>query len=164
VTKQPAQSSTTTRRDFLKHTGLAAIGVPLLFSPYVQRRSYSCIIIGAGLAGLAAAHALKRNKPGWKVTVLEARERIGGRVFSYRFDQNPELVCELGGEWVGESHERMKALCLDFGVPLKDHRFDAWLMQDGVVARRDVGIFRRKRKRLSKSLSGRTSATPQKIS
>jgi monoamine oxidase len=135
VTKQPAQSSTTTRRDFLKHTGVAAIGVPLLFSPYVQRRRYSCIIIGAGLSGLAAAHALKSNKPGWDVTVLEARERIGGRVFSYRFDQNPELVCELGGEWVGESHERMKALCHDFGVPLKDHRFEAWLMQDGVVAR-----------------------------
>ena len=135
MTKQPAQISQTTRRDFLKNSGLAAIGVPLLFSPYVQRRKYSCIIIGAGLSGLAAAHALKNKKPSWDVTVLEARERIGGRVFSYRFDQNPELVCELGGEWVGESHERMKALCNDFGVPLKDHRFDAWLMQDGVVAR-----------------------------
>lgn len=133
--KQLEQPQNQSRRDFLKTSGVAAVGVPLLFSPFVQRRAYSCIIIGAGLSGLAAAHALKRQKPAWNVTVLEARERIGGRVFSYRFDQNPELVCELGGEWVGESHERMKALCHDFGVPLKDHRFDAWLMQDGNVSR-----------------------------
>ncbi|MGI8733889.1 MAG: FAD-dependent oxidoreductase [Pyrinomonadaceae bacterium] len=122
VKKQLEQPQNQSRRDFLKTSGVAAVGVPLLFSPFVQRRAYSCIIIGAGLSGLAAAHALKRQKPAWNVTVLEAREHIGGRVFSYRFDQNPELVCELGGEWVGESHERMKALCHDFGVPLKDHR------------------------------------------
>jgi monoamine oxidase len=135
VTQQPKQILETNRRDFLKTSGLAAIGVPLLFSPYVQRRRYSCIIIGAGLSGLAAAHALKNNKPSWDVTVLEARERTGGRVNSFRFKQNPELVCELGAEWVGESHDRMKALCHDFEIPLKDHRFDAWLMRDGIVKR-----------------------------
>lgn len=135
MTQQPKQILKTNRRDFLKTSGLAAIGVPLLFSPYVQRRRYSCIIIGAGLSGLAAAHALKNNKPSWDVTVLEARERTGGRVNSFRFKQNPELVCELGAEWVGESHDRMKALCHDFEIPLKDHRFDAWLMRDGIVKR-----------------------------
>ena len=135
MTKQPIHTSGTTRRDFLKDSALAAVGVPLLFSPYVQRRNYSCIIIGAGLAGLAAAHALKNKKPSWDVTVLEARERTGGRVSSFRFKQNPELVCEVGAEWIGESHERMKALCSDFKIPLQDHRFDAWLMQDGIVKR-----------------------------
>jgi monoamine oxidase len=66
---------------------------------------------------------------------LEARSRVGGRVFSFSFEESPELVCELGGEWVGESHERMKGLCHDFGIPLKDHRFSASLMRDGVVKR-----------------------------
>lgn len=122
---------TPTRRDFLHTAVVAAVGAPLVFSPYIQRRKYSCIIIGAGLSGLAAAYSLKD----WDVTVLEARERVGGRVFSYRFRENPELVCELGGEWVGASHERMKALCHDFKIPLQDHRFEAWLMQDGVVKR-----------------------------
>src|SRR6185503_581962 len=122
---------TSSRRDFLKHAAIAAAGVPLVFSPYVQRRSYSCIIIGAGLSGLAAARALKN----WNVTVLEARPRIGGRVLSYNFKENPELVCELGGEWVGASHDRMKALCSDFNIKLLDHRFEASLMQDGVVKR-----------------------------
>src|SRR5258706_13962392 len=95
---------TSSRRDFLKNAAIAAAGVPLVFSPYVQRRSYSCIIIGPRLAGLAAAHALKD----WNLTVLEARPRIGGRVLSYNFNENPQLVCELGGGWEGASPARMK--------------------------------------------------------
>ncbi|MGH9961175.1 MAG: flavin monoamine oxidase family protein, partial [Pyrinomonadaceae bacterium] len=106
-------------------------GAPLFLAPHVQRRAYSCVVIGAGLAGLAAANVLKAA--GWQVTVLEARERRGGRVFSYSFKEEPGLICELGAEWVGESHERMKALCQDFGIPLRDHRFEASLMRDGVV-------------------------------
>lgn len=131
--QDPAMTShgVSSRRDFLKTGAVAALGVPLLFSPYVQRRKYSCIIIGAGLSGLAAANALKD----WDVTVLEARPRLGGRILSYNFKENPDLVCELGGEWVGASHERMQALCHDFKIPLQDHRFETWLMQDGAVKR-----------------------------
>ena len=128
-----ARTETTTRREFLQTAGLAAIGAPLVFSPFIQRRNYSCVIIGSGLSGLAAANVLKQA--GWSVTVLEARPRIGGRVLSFSFKDNPKLVCELGGEWVGESHERMKALCHDFAIPLQDHRFEASLMRDGVVKR-----------------------------
>src|SRR5882672_1289258 len=134
VKRSASQTVPASRREFLKSAALAAVGAPLVIRPnfpYVQRRSYSCIIIGAGLSGLAAAYALKD----WNITVLEARPRIGGRILSFNFKENPELVCELGGEWVGASHERMKALCHDFKIPLKDHRFEAWLMQDGVVKR-----------------------------
>ena len=133
VNTRPTETRTPTRREFLKTAGVAAVGAPLVFSPYVQRHAYSCIVIGAGLSGLAAAHVLKQAR--WDVIVLEARERIGGRVFSFGFKENPELICELGGEWVGDSHERMKALCHDFGITLKDHRFEASLMRDGVVKR-----------------------------
>ncbi|HYG11865.1 MAG TPA: NAD(P)/FAD-dependent oxidoreductase [Pyrinomonadaceae bacterium] len=127
-----------TRRDFIKYAGAAALGAPLLLnSSSAQTRRgrtrRSCVVVGAGLSGLAAAHALKRA--GWDVTVLEARERHGGRVHSFRFEQNRELVCELGGEWIGASHERMRALCRDFSVPLKDHRFEASLLRDGRVSR-----------------------------
>ncbi len=43
------------------------------------------------------------------------------------------LICELGAEWVGESHERLKALCADFGIPLQKHQFEDSLMLDGRV-------------------------------
>jgi monoamine oxidase len=133
VEARSTETHTPTRREFLKTAGFAAVGAPLVFSPYVQRRAYSCIIVGAGLSGLAAANVLKQAH--WDVTVLEGRERTGGRVFSFGFKENRDLVCELGGEWVGDSHERMKALCQDFGITLKDHRFEASLLRDGVVKR-----------------------------
>ncbi|HYJ47939.1 MAG TPA: NAD(P)/FAD-dependent oxidoreductase [Pyrinomonadaceae bacterium] len=122
------------RRKFLQAAGAATLGVPLVVngSFAVQRRNYSAIVIGAGLSGLAAAYQLKQAH--WGVTVLEARERMGGRVLSYSF-QGSDLICEMGGEWVGESHERLKALCHDFGIELKDHRFAASLMRNGVVSR-----------------------------
>jgi monoamine oxidase len=119
----------TNRREFLKVAGAAALGAPLLNLPF-GLAAHSCIVIGAGLSGLAAAYALKRA--GWRVTVLEARNRTGGRVLSYRFKENPQLVCELGGEWVGASHERLQALCKEFQIELKDHRFAASLMRNGV--------------------------------
>jgi monoamine oxidase len=131
-----------TRRDFIKSFGAAALGAPVLLksSPQTRRGSAqtgrarrSCIVVGAGLSGLAAAYTLKRA--GWDVTILEARERRGGRVHSFRFKENPDLVCELGGEWIGASHERIRALCREFDIPLKDHRFEASLMRDGRVSR-----------------------------
>lgn len=118
------------RREFLRSMGVAALGAPLLLNTSFNFGAHSCIIIGAGLSGLAAAYALQRA--GWRVTILEARARRGGRVFSYSFKENPSLVCELGGEWVGASHERIQSLCQEFGIRLKDHRFAASLMRNGV--------------------------------
>jgi monoamine oxidase len=119
----------TTRREFLRGAAAAALGAPLLNSSF-NFAAHSCVVIGAGLSGLAAAYALKRA--GWRVTVLEARARRGGRILSYSFKENPQLVCELGGEWVGASHERVQALCQEFGIKLNDHRFAASLMRNGV--------------------------------
>jgi monoamine oxidase len=91
----------------------------------------SCVIIGAGLAGLAAGYKLK--KKGWRITILEARDRIGGRVFTYRFRENPDLYCELGGEWVGREHNRVIDLCDKFGLDLIPHRFDASFAERGKI-------------------------------
>jgi monoamine oxidase len=73
------------------------------------------------LAGLAAAYRLSRR--GWHVEVLEAHQRLGGRVFSHRFAQARNLVCELGGEWIGDDHCAMKRLAGEFDLELLPHRY-----------------------------------------
>lgn len=127
-------SKNTNRREFLKILGAASLGVAVApQNIFAQRRKKSCVVIGAGFAGLAAAYKLKNAN--WNVTILEARDRIGGRVFSATMPQNKNLVFELGAEWVGESHERIKALCKDFSIPLQKHQFDDFLLQNGKVSR-----------------------------
>ena len=83
-------------------------------------------VIGAGLAGLSAAYDLHRA--GWKVTVLEARDRVGGRVHSIRSFAR-EQVAEGGGEFIEENHTRMVALAEQFNIPLAPS--GSWQSQSG---------------------------------
>jgi len=99
------------------------------------RRRRSCIVIGAGLAGLSAAHRLTSR--GWAVDVLEAQDRLGGRVLSWRFDRAPHLVCELGAEWIGADHHRLRRLCRELGLPpLERHQYSFTFWNAGGHARR----------------------------
>jgi monoamine oxidase len=83
-------------------------------------------IIGAGLAGLSAAYELHRAD--WKITVLEARDRVGGRVYSIRSFSNG-LVAEGGGEYIEENHTRLTAYAKQFGLQLA--RSGNWQSQSG---------------------------------
>jgi monoamine oxidase len=44
-------------------------------------------------------------------------------VLSYRFEEAPHLVCELGAEWIGADHHRMRRLCAKFGLKLDRHQY-----------------------------------------
>jgi monoamine oxidase len=108
--------------------------VPLALAPGWARArpAKRAVVIGAGLSGLAAA--LRLVQRGWQPTVLDGRSSVGGRVFSYAFPQAPELVCELGAQWIGEDHHRLRAHAADFGLELMRHRFDEpMLLRDAVA-------------------------------
>lgn len=74
------------------------------------------VVVGAGFAGLAAARSLA--DAGIEVTVLEARERVGGRVWSMTL-RNGAIV-ELGAEWIMDDDSVVHETAARFGVPLVD--------------------------------------------
>ena len=82
------------------------------------------VVVGAGLAGLAAARSLVAR--GVAVTVLEARDRVGGRTEGMTLDDGTPL--ELGGQWIGEGHTRMHELLDELGL----EAFRTW-NDDGVL-------------------------------
>jgi monoamine oxidase len=121
----------TTRRTFLKESSLIVAGTLLhaqQANAFFISKPAHVVILGAGFAGLAAANYLAAKKI--KVTVLEAQDRVGGRVHSFRIP-GEELVVELGAEWVGNSHTRIRALCEELKLELLNNQFETHLIYKG---------------------------------
>ncbi|HWQ12584.1 MAG TPA: flavin monoamine oxidase family protein [Roseiflexaceae bacterium] len=70
------------------------------------------IVVGAGLAGLVAAHRLAAA--GQSVLVLEARERVGGRTWTRPVVGG--LSLDVGGQWLGPTQDRAYALVHELGL------------------------------------------------
>jgi monoamine oxidase len=73
-------------------------------------------VVGAGLAGLSAGDELQRA--GAEVTVLEARDRVGGRVWSRRLANG--AVVEMGAEFILPGNAAVRELAERFGLGLWD--------------------------------------------
>lgn len=120
------------RRQFIKQSSLATAGIIVASSSwgkfFIGKRP-KVIIIGAGFAGLSAAYYLHKKKIDF--VILEARNRISGRVFSHTIDEQEKLVVELGAEWVGASHARLQNLCNEFGLTLDNNQFNSHLIYRG---------------------------------
>jgi len=91
------------------------------------------VVLGAGLAGLSAARDLR--DAGADVLVLEARERVGGRVHSARLEDG--RIVQLGGEVVGHAHAAYRQLAAELGLTLvpsyvADPGEMTWGLQEGV--------------------------------
>lgn len=109
------------RRQFLKSLlALSATGAGLTLMPQPARGMGNghVVVIGAGLAGLIAAYELEQA--GWQVTVLEARDRVGGRVTTLRQPFTGGQWAEAGGEYIDSLrvHTQMHYYVRHFGLRL----------------------------------------------
>lgn len=86
------------------------------------------VIIGAGAAGLAAASTLVRE--GYSVAVVEARERIGGRIHTIRVP-GATLPIELGADFVHGRPPETFSLAAEAGIRLYEHTGNSWAARDG---------------------------------
>ncbi|MEQ9484425.1 flavin monoamine oxidase family protein [Coleofasciculus sp. F4-SAH-05] len=108
-----------TRRQFIQgisQSTLAFLGAGYLsqFRASALNKPTSVLVIGAGLSGLYAALILE--KQGFLVTVLEGRNRVGGRV--HTLDDLPGKP-EAGGQGLGEKYSRFIKLANRLNAPLK---------------------------------------------
>ena len=115
------------RRQFLKTTAVATGAVLLSGPTYAHARQAGqgkrVVVIGAGFSGLAAAYELK--SVGYDVTVVEARERISGRVISFNDKIGtgafvPGKNVEGGGELIGNNHPCWVHYAQKFGLGFID--------------------------------------------
>jgi monoamine oxidase len=101
------------RRDVLKVFGVGAVGTLIpseLAGQPDPSREVDVVVVGAGFAGLIAARNLLRA--GKRVVLLEARDRVGGRVKGGQLAGHP---VDLGGMFVGATQTRLLALIHEYG-------------------------------------------------
>jgi len=93
------------------------------------------VVIGAGVAGLAAARAL--SAAGLSVRLLEARDRIGGRIFT-RNDPEQDAPIELGAEFIHGRPPEIWNLLQEGGIPITEVEGDNWCFKQGRLSACDI--------------------------
>jgi monoamine oxidase len=155
-----------TRRELLAGAG-AALALPSRSALAAGPSSrVDVVVVGAGLAGLACAHELERA--GRRVTVLEARDRPGGRVYTVRRAFDAGQHAEGGGEFIDTKHTVTREYVASFGLELEDLRVQPDARLPGVAylderrrplpavlrpaVREELGRFRRRVEALARPL------------
>ncbi|MCI0485874.1 MAG: FAD-dependent oxidoreductase [Blastocatellia bacterium] len=118
-------SDSINRRRFIRDTALGVAGLAL--APRIARAQkrgrlklegppQNIVILGGGLAGLAAGYELKQA--GHTITILEARKQPGGRVRTLR-NFSDGLYVEAGAQAFPQEHEFTLGYAVDFGLSLQ---------------------------------------------
>ena len=76
------------------------------------------LVVGAGIAGLTAAYRLRQA--GVPVEIIEARNRVGGRIHSLPNVAGTSIAVDLGGEFIDTSHTNLRSLAKELGLQTAD--------------------------------------------
>jgi monoamine oxidase len=102
-----------------------------------ERIDADVCVVGAGYAGLTAARRL--TQAGRSVAVLEARDRVGGRIWTYQLPDGSPV--DRGGAWLAPKHDAIFGLAREMGVPTyKTWVKGAHLLVHGDRTRRYTGL------------------------
>jgi monoamine oxidase len=93
--------------------------------------SFDVIVIGAGAAGLMAA--LEMALTGKSVGIIEAKKRVGGRIYTIQDDPQFELPVEAGAEFVHGNLELTKMLLDKASIEISKLKGDFWQSEDGEI-------------------------------
>jgi monoamine oxidase len=120
---------------------------------------FDVVIVGGGMAGLSAAYELKKR--GLTYIVLEAQDRVGGRMHSEKLRNG--LVVELGAEWISRTDKELLDLCNELSIKLENHTYthSRFIDKNGkesetfadLMKRVDTFIHKNKKKHLRDSVS-----------
>jgi len=102
-----------TRREFIFSTSAVFVSAKVF-----SRTKRRVLILGAGLSGLSAAFELAQK--GFDVMVIEARNRIGGRVQTLREPFADNQTVELGGELIGDGYKRFLNYAKRFDIKFEE--------------------------------------------
>ena len=103
-----------------------------------ERIDVDVCVVGAGYAGLTTARRV--HAAGRSVVVLEARERVGGRIWTEHLDDGTPI--DRGGGWLAPYHDRALALAAELGVgTYRTYVKGKHLLVDGDRVRRYTGLI-----------------------
>jgi monoamine oxidase len=139
-------TSEITRRGFVAGTATAgaAAALPAAAEARAHRTAASkirradVVVVGGGLSGLTAAR--KVLAAGRSVIVLEARDRVGGRIWNH--DLGGGRISERGGTFVGPTQDHVLALASELGIgtfPTYDKGDDVYIAGSTVLRYSDTG-------------------------
>lgn len=91
----------------------------LFISEYSLMKSTDILIIGGGLSGLMTAYLLEKENAG-DVHILEARQRLGGRIYTLRSEG--EASIEMGATWLGRNHKQLIELLKELDIEVEEQK------------------------------------------
>ncbi|NEP81279.1 MAG: FAD-dependent oxidoreductase [Okeania sp. SIO3C4] len=131
VTEAQSRNFRTTRRRLLQGgLGFAGAMAASNFFKGGQRamaQQTPVLIVGAGIAGLTAAYRL--TQAGVPVNIIEARNRVGGRIKTMEKVAGTFLSADLGGEYIDSDHAILRSLAAELGLT----EVDLFVNQEGLA-------------------------------